>query len=134
MQAYFYSDSQLKYHKTILTPYIMIHYTKRPFKKPNAGLLSIFLFFEKKRLFLPIFFAILWQQKQSIESLNRAIAHFNLSFGLQPSKIICPLDCCLIQAVQLVYDAPVQTTHYFYVKYLHKLAHRLKLRGRRTTQ
>jgi hypothetical protein len=60
MQVYFYSDSQLKYHKTMLTPYLMIHYTKRPFKKPNAGLLTIYLFFEKKRLFLPIFFAILW--------------------------------------------------------------------------
>ena len=67
----------------------------------------------------------------SIESYVKVLTKFQNDFKLNPDKIIAPLDFVFLQAVKEVYSCPVQTSHYFYVKYLHKVAHGFGIRNRR---
>lgn len=102
------------------------------------------MFFAEKRLFLPVFFALIQSKIEQnstttvgLEALHRAIQKFKLEFNVTPNHILTPLDCNLILAVQSNFpteskNVSIQTSHFYYVKYLFKLANKYKLRNRKT--
>ena len=63
--------------------------------------------------------------------LVHALKQFQAQFACKPEKLVLPMDFALIVASKQLFDCPLISTHLYFCKFVHKLAHRFGLRTRR---